>query len=133
MFRRIFNSPVARESKVRHLVKFCQQYADMLNMDGNPYTYLLPYRKEATIYAAEQGYRRMSLSDGIVNRLNEKGEDGTSEASDVIAVPQRRLSLSAKASDYMVWVTLHDDQGRPYYYNQSKPLIFFVPPFVILL
>lgn len=34
LLRRIFNSPVARESKARHLVKFRSQFADMLNADG---------------------------------------------------------------------------------------------------
>jgi hypothetical protein len=47
LFRRIYNSSVARESKVQHLAKFRQQFGRNLARDGNPFSYLLPYRLDA--------------------------------------------------------------------------------------
>lgn len=128
LFRRMFNSSVARDSKARYVVKFRQQFADMLHIDGNPISYLLPYRaavaarhaamadhameKAAATVAMQQ---HTTIGSGTMQQWHQAIKNNT-----VSAVPKRRLSLSAKASNYMVWTKLLDDQQRPYYYNQSE-------------
>ena len=124
----MFNSSVARDSKARYVVKFRQQFADMLHIDGNPISYLLPYRaavaarhaamadhameKAAATVAMQQ---HTTIGSGTMQQWHQAIKNNT-----VSAVPKRRLSLSAKASNYMVWTKLLDDQQRPYYYNQSE-------------
>ena len=136
LFRRMFNSSIARDSKAKYVVQFRQQFADMLHTDGNPISYLLPYRaavaarhaamakhaieKAAATVAMQQRNHDMALTtigSGTMQQWHHAIKNNT-----VSAVPKRRLSLHAKASNYMVWTKLLDDHQRPYYYNQSELL-----------
>ena len=111
LLRRIFNSPIARESKARHLVKFRAQFADMLNADGNPLSYLRPY-----------------VFDDSTSQRSSRGE--FSERS-VSAIPQRRLSLAPHANAHLNWIKLKDEKGRTYYFNRDTGNVTWEKPLVL--
>ena len=144
LFRRIYNSSVACESKVRHLVKFRQQFGRNLMRDGNPFSYLLPYRLDTqqadefgTDTASSSGYsgtdsaasssgatasRRYNRSRAGKSTGRHKSKSNGSQANTVRNgdnyLAKRRVSL-APQSNHLNWITLQDDSGQLYYFNRE--------------
>ena len=152
LFRRIYNSQVACESKVRHLVAFRHQFGRNLAADGNPFSYLLPYRLGSEIsdehnhsntyilnsraneshnrkYHRSRAGRSTSIQNAPEDRDLNQSSTGSimSFSRGERYMAKRRVSL-APQSEHLSWITLTDDSGKNYYYNQETKQTQWEPP-----